>query len=285
MDNNINNGEELITPEFVENNARNMRNSINNETMQTSVPSQPVQSASGNVVSNTQNVSTPVTDIPKQVTDIPKPVTDTPKPITEVPKPPITTPINSGVNYSAQNNVDPLTGNVYETNVAENNNNVSYYQEGQVDVESYKSESSSIFSGAVGSIILLAIFVAHYFLIAPFVEKFFLEHSVASAFNSIKNLFTSGSYGFSEIMVYVYTFGFLVYSIMSLMLIIYAVINIIRKYDFIYDLKKHFKTMLKITVVFSVLVIILVAIFNIDILTPVTRVVTLDGYQLYILGK
>lgn len=169
--------------------------------------------------------------------------------------------------------------NVNEHGVNQEQVNINYYQEGQVNINNSKTKNVYM-NGLLGAIILLTLAVLHYFLIAPYLEKILIEQSFYETLDGISAYFFGGNVASSDIKIYAYTFAFLTYTMLSFELLIYFTINLVKKGDLICDFKKHISTLIIITSIISIIVIVLFVNTDIDLLTPILRIITLDGHQL-----
>lgn len=293
----MDNNEEMITPELIssnaikqaENNVVNTNNNIENNlnTPQTNL----------GVASAPNNVQNETVQEPKRYTDI---VVDKPK------FDPVSKEASDEIEAKVENNSNN-TSNAYVLNHA--NSSTNNYSEDEssytkpVRMKDYmasaafnngaektneNTKTKNVKMGPLSIPISAYIFflgaIVHYFLIAPFIGKYLLEHSLYEALNVVARYLGGNNSQIHNLLLYLFTFLFIAYSIISFLLLVYGIINIIKKGENLFKFASHIKKIIGLTILLSIIVMVVLMVSDFDILTPLLRVVTLNGYQYKIIG-
>lgn len=297
----MDNNEEMITPELINNNAIkqaeiNAANVVNSNAVpsQNDTSSTIPQPSNVNTANSQQNVTT---EEPKRYIDMAqnKPKFD---PInnsnenadveknqskeTEAPRSYVLNHANSSSNNGSEDNssyTQPVRMKDYMASAAFNNGAEKTNE--NIKTKNVKMGPLSI---PISAYVFFLAAIVHYFLMAPFIGKYLLKHSLYEALNVISNYFNGSSSQISTTLLYLFTFLFIMYSIVSFLLVVYGLVNIIKKGENILKFASHIKKIIGFSILASIVVIIIFRFSDFDILTPLFRVVTLNGLQYKIVG-
>lgn len=264
MNNNVDNSnieDELITPESIENNVWKFDDNISQNVDKSTVTNIDEEIDNLDFEPNNEDIhnNTQVQSEPPKYTNI-------------VEQPLINPENTTNENTIDNNQYKVKPGNINSESQTTNNNT---YQQPESNNYVPRKEKKTLFKTMIGpSIILLAASLVNEFLIVPKVARKLAYKFMEFLFDNITNiqLVKICSYTFATILLAILIFAFC--------MIVYSVINLLKRGDLMIGIIKHIKKILLYSLLASIVLIVLESAFNIDLITPVVKLITFNGTPL-----